>query len=91
MKKPMSENTVITKQLRAMGNYMTYGLIAVAAILIVLEFIVHRHGEVAAEDLPLFPAIYGFIAFVIIVFIGIGLRKIVMRDEDYYDGGQDAE
>ena len=87
----MSKNTAITKQLRAMGNMMTYGLIAVGAVLIVLEFIVHRHGEVAAEDLPLFPAIYGFVAFVIIVFIGIGLRKLVMRSEDYYDGGQDAE
>ena len=87
----MSKNTAITKQLRAMGNMMTYGLVAVGAVLIVLEFIVHRHGEVAAEDLPLFPAIYGFVAFVIIVFIGIGLRKLVMRSEDYYDGGQDAE
>lgn len=87
----MSKNTAIAKQLRVMGNIMTYAMIAVGAILIVLEFIVHRHGEVPAEDLPLFPAIYGFIAFVIIVFIGIGLRKIVMRDEDYYDGGKDAE
>ena len=29
--------------------------------------------------------IYGFVCFVFIVFAGKLLRKIVMRDEDYYD------
>jgi len=32
-----------------------------------------------------FPALYGFAAFIMIVIVGIGLRKIVMRGEDYYD------
>ena len=29
--------------------------------------------------------LFGFIAFIFIVFAGKALRKLVMRDEDYYD------
>jgi hypothetical protein len=54
-------------------------------VLVVLEFIFHRHGEVAAEDFPLFPALFGFLAFLFIVQIGKWLRVMIMRDEDYYD------
>lgn len=32
-----------------------------------------------------FQAIFGFVAFVVIVFLGRGLRMIVSRPEDYYD------
>ena len=32
-------------------------LLAIGAVLVVLEFIVHRHGEIALEDLPLFPVL----------------------------------
>ena len=59
--------------------------VAIAALLIVLEFMVHRHGEVSAEDFPMFPALFGFIAFLFIVQIGKWLRMMIMRDEDYYD------
>jgi uncharacterized oligopeptide transporter (OPT) family protein len=76
------------KQLRMMGNYIILALLAVAAVLIVAELISHRHGEFEAESLPLFPAIYGFVSFVLIVFLGIVLRKIVMRPEDYYEEGR---
>ena len=46
---------------------------------------VPRHGEIVLEDLPLFPAIYGFAASVFIVVVGIGLRHLLMRKGDYYD------
>ena len=54
-------------------------------MLVVLEFIIHRHGEIALEDLPLFPAVYAFFVRIFIVVGGIWLRKIAMRPEDYYD------
>ena len=71
--------------LQRLGSRFTAILLAIAAVLVVLEFIFHRHGEVAAEDFPLFPALFGFLAFLLIVQIGKWLRVMIMRDEDYYD------
>jgi len=71
--------------LQRLGSRFTILLVVVGIILIGLEFIVHRHGEIAAEDFPIFPAIYGFLAFLFIVQIGKWLRTMIMRDEDYYD------
>ena len=71
--------------LRRLGSRFTMGLLALALLLVVLEFILHRHGEVAAEDFPLFPALFGFAAFLLIVQVGKWLRMVIMRDEDYYD------
>ena len=68
-----------------MGKWATRVLLAFGAVLVVLEFVVHRHGEIAAEDIPLFPAVYAFFICIFIVVGGIYLRKIAMRDEDYYD------
>ena len=68
-----------------MGQWATRVLLAIGAVLVVLEFIVHRHGEIAREDLPLFPAVYAFFVCIFIVVGGIWLRKIAMRPEDYYD------
>ena len=71
--------------LQRLGSQFTVGLLVVALVLVVLEFILHRHGEVAAEDFPLFPALFGFAAFLFIVQVGKWLRAMIMRDEDYYD------
>ena len=71
--------------LQRLGSRFTVSLLVVALVLVVLEFILHRHGEVAAEDFPLFPALFGFAAFLFIVQVGKWLRMMIMRDEDYYD------
>ena len=71
--------------LQRLGSRFTVGLLVAALVLVVLEFILHRHGEVAAEDFPLFPALFGFAAFLFIVQVGKWLRMMIMRDEDYYD------
>ena len=68
-----------------LGKLFTIFLGVVAAILVVLELILHRHGEFAFEDMLFFPAIYGFLAFLFIVQIGKWLRLVIMRREDYYD------
>ena len=36
------------------------------------------------EDWPLFPAVFGFMAFLLVVLGGVILRKLIMRGEDYY-------
>ena len=81
----MSANSEEARNLAAMGQWATRLLLAIGAVLVVLEFIVHRHGEIALEDLPLFPAVYAFFVCIFIVVGGIWLRKIAMRPEDFYD------
>ena len=44
-----------------------------------------RHAEHSWEVLPGFHPIYGFVACVALVLIAKQLRKILMRDEDFYD------
>mgnify|MGYP000340781510 CR=1 FL=1 len=72
-------------ELKIMGTRFTYLIIIICILLFIGEFVFHRHGETIIEDYLFFPAIFGFIAFIFIVFAGVLLRKIVMRKEDYYD------
>ncbi len=44
-----------------------------------------RHVERGWEGLPGFYAIYGFVACVLLVVIAKQIRKVLMREEDYYD------
>ena len=81
----MSGQSEESARLALMGKWATRVLLAAGAMLVVLEFVVHRHGEIAAEDIPLFPAVYAFVICVAIVVGGIWLRKVAMRDEEYYD------
>ena len=81
----MSGQSEESARLALMGKWVTRVLLAFGAVLVLLEFIIHRHGEIAAEDIPLFPAIYAFFICIFIVVGGIYLRRIAMRDEDYYD------
>lgn len=55
------------------------------ALLFVADFVIHRHTKIALEALPAFYAIFGFVAFCVLVLGSIGLRKLIMRKEDYYD------
>lgn len=61
------------------------GLYIICAILFVLDFVVHRHTIFKWEELPGFYAIFGFVAFVVLVEGSKLLRKLVMRKEGYYD------
>ena len=58
---------------------------AICAILLVMDFVVHRHTIFKWEELPGFYAIFGFVAFVALVEGSKLLRKLVKRKEDYYD------
>ena len=62
-----------------------YALLAVAGVLTVSEFLYEHHPHFEIEEIPEFFEIFGFLAFAFIVFAGIGLRKLIMRPEDYYD------
>lgn len=57
----------------------------ICALLVIADFIVHRHIGLSWEKLPAFYAIYGFLACVLLVIVAKEMRKLVMRKEDYYD------
>ena len=58
---------------------------AICALLFAADFIVQRYTKIALEEFPAFYAIFGFVAFVLLVIGSFGLRKLVMRKENYYD------
>ena len=60
-------------------------LYVICFVLFMLDFILHRHTIHTWDELTGFYAIFGFIAYVIIVLIAKQLRKIISRKEDYYD------
>ncbi len=62
-----------------------WGLVLICALLALVELVYHRHTVFAFEGFPVAYGIYGFVCFAGIVFAGKGLRKVIMRDEDYYD------
>lgn len=67
---------------------MIIGLIVACVLLVLAQFTYendHPHFP-KYENFVGFQAIFGFVAFVVIVFLGMGLRLIIEREEDYYDG-----
>lgn len=60
-------------------------VITCAALVLADLFYENPHPHFAAESILGFQAWFGFIAFVVIVFLGATLRKLIKRPEDYYD------
>ena len=78
--------TKISSDLQRLGEHFTRFLLGIALILAILVLFLHRHGVAPIEDSFMFPAIFGFLAFMFIVQIGKWLRLMIMRPEDYYEG-----
>ena len=66
-------------------------LVVACVFLTALEFVIHRHAYFETEGRPLFFAIYGFAAFLIVVGGGVLLRKLVMRAPDYYNTQENGD
>ena len=54
-------------------------------LLTFFHIVPHAHHAFAIEGIPLFYPAYGFVACVLLVLVAKQLRRILMRDEDYYD------
>jgi len=54
-------------------------------LLVVLDFVIHRHVYHSWENLPAFYPIYGFVGCVVLVIVARWMRTFLMRSEDYYD------
>jgi hypothetical protein len=61
------------------------GFFIALVLLLIAEGFVEMHGEFSVEHFYGFYAVYGFISYVLLIFVAKGLRKIIMRKEDYYD------
>lgn len=58
----------------------------ILAVLLVLDFFIHKHAYFPWEDWPDFYAMYGFVACVCLVLLAkYVLRPLIKREEDYYD------
>lgn len=67
------------------------GLILICALLFGLDAFLHRHVLHPWEGLFGFYALYGFVACVVLVLLAKELRKLVMRDEHYYEQGSPSD
>ena len=80
MNKPEKHDTPTTIPAAVFG-----WLSAVCTALVVIEWFVHRHATYPWEGWPGFYAIFGFVAFAGIVLLGKQLRRVIRRDDDYYN------
>lgn len=58
---------------------------AALVLVLIAESFVDMHGEFHVEHFYGFYAVYGFISYVVLIFVAKALRKILMRKEEYYD------
>ena len=57
----------------------------ICIFLLLADFFIHRHVIHNWESLFGFYSVFGFVACVILVLVAKQMRKLVMRNEDYYD------
>lgn len=57
----------------------------ICAGLVIGDFFAHRHIEHPLENIPAFYTVYGLVGVGALIMAAKGLRRIVMRPEDYYD------
>ena len=66
-------------------NLLIKILIAVAVGVVLADLFYHKHGHFGFQEWFAFDAVFGFVAYVGLVNSAKLLRKLVMRDESYYD------
>jgi hypothetical protein len=64
---------------------IVYGLVLVCLALLAGDFFYHKHVHFAFEGFWGFYALAGFVSYVFLIFSAKLLRKLVKREEDYYD------
>lgn len=74
----MAYNPTVVKRI-------VYAVYIICAVLILVDLFYHKHGHFTFEGWFGFYALFGFIAYVFIVLSATQLRKLIKRDEDYYD------
>lgn len=60
-------------------------LVGLCVLLGAADLFYHRHVVYSFEEVPVAYGLFGFVSFVFIIFAGRALRRVIMRDEDYYE------
>jgi hypothetical protein len=60
-------------------------LLVACALSVAADFVYHKHGDYHFQEWFAFDAIFGFLAYVGLVTAAKGFRRLLMRNEDYYD------
>ena len=68
--------------------YLLYGC---CALLLLLDFVIHRHVSHNWEYLWGFYPLYGFVGCVVLVLVATWMRTFLMRPEDYYADDAEAD
>lgn len=67
-------------------NRLVLALVAACVGLVLFDAVYVKHGHFAFEEaFPAFYGVYGFLAYCFIVLSAKALRRLLKRDEDYYD------
>ena len=64
---------------------IVYGLYALCALLFLADLIHSRHTHYNVEGWPGFYSVFGFVSCVALVLVARGLRRVLKREEDFYD------
>jgi len=64
---------------------LVQALVICCVVLFALDGIIHRHTSHPWEEMFGFYGVYGFVSCVILVLLAKELRKLLMRDEHYYE------
>lgn len=68
-------------------NKIVWLLWLACTALVIAEFFYHKHPYFGFDGSFAFYAWFGFVAYCVIVLSAKGFRRLVKRDEDYYDDG----
>lgn len=66
-------------------NKIVWALGILCAGSVIADFFYHKHTHYGFQGIYGFDAVYGFVSCVLLVLAAKQLRKLLMRDEDYYD------
>lgn len=69
---------------------IVWGLVALCALLFLADLFYVKHPHFEVEGWFGFYPVYGFIGSVALVLSAKELRKLLRRDEDYYERDRDA-
>lgn len=66
-------------------TWIVWALTGLCVALVAADFFYDKHGHFAFEQIPGIHAAIGFAAYVTLVLSAKQLRKLIKRDEDYYE------